>query len=214
MKPLLITLFLIANVIFITQSARHVHQLMFGAQPSMLDEFNSETQRARAETRTDALLSDYRMVEEEIRKLEKGKRHQEVQDIQQQHVELYGKRNALRTEISEREAKTRELRDVWLFSVVGIVLIVAGDGLFRRCVVWPGLALLVSGFSILEYWCSPTFFGGAVAEFRMLTLSKVALTLLGLFLLYWFCHRKERRNKAPEPTPTSVMPRANESRTE
>lgn len=190
MKTLQITLFLIANVIFISQAGRNIHHLIFAAQPSVLDRFEPEMEKARSEKDIQVLLADYKAVSDEIHALEKGKRQSEVMDIRQEHSDLYESQTALRSEISQREQKSREMRDVWIFSGYGLLLIVAGSFVYRRGVVWPGFAILVTGFSVLEYWASPTFFGGgAVTEFHQLLLSKTVLTVSALVALYafWLC---------------------------
>lgn len=187
MKALQITLFLIANVIFFSQAGRNIHHLVFGAQPSVLDKFEPEKEKARSEAQVQVLLADYQAVSEKIRALEKGKKHSEVMDLRQEHSDLYDKKDALRSEISEREEKAREMRDLWIYSGYGLLLIVAGTVLYRRAVVWPGFAILVTGFCVLEYWASPSFFGGgAVAEYHQLLLSKTILTFLALGALYLF----------------------------
>lgn len=186
MKPLQITLFLIANLIFITQSTRDLHQLVFGGQVSVLDQFDPEKLKARAEKQIETLIADYRNVNDQVRNLEQGKKSKEVEDIRQEHSDLYEKKNALRSEISEREQRSWELRDLWLFSSVGILFIVCGAMLYRTGTLWPGFSILVSGFTILEYWASPTFFSGATAEFHALLISKTLLTLIALGLLYAF----------------------------
>ena len=61
-----------------------------------------------ADSVTEVLVDEYRKVNEEIRALEKGKGFKEVQDIRQEHEDLYKKKDALHSEISEREAKKRE----------------------------------------------------------------------------------------------------------
>ena len=203
MKTLQITLFLIANVIFITQSGRHIHQLAFGAQPSVLDKFDSEKAKVRSEAQMQVLLDDYKTVSDEIRALEKGKKHSEAVDARQEHSDLYEKKDALRSEISDREHKARELRDLWIFSGFGLTLILIGGSLYKRAIVWPGFAILVTGFCILEYWASPTFFGGgAFAEFHQLLLSKTILTLSALGALYLFWRIKT------EPNPESCVTRS------
>jgi hypothetical protein len=194
-KPLQITLFLIANVIFIAQTGRHVHQLVFGAQPSVLDRFEPEKEQARSERQLQVLLTDYESIHNEIRTLEKGKKHAEARDVRQEHSELYEKRDALQLEISQREQKAREMRDTWIFAGNGLSLIVVGGALYKRGLVWSGFAILVSGFCVLEYWASPSFFGGgAVAEFHQLLLSKTILTLSSLAALYVFWWFREAPN--------------------
>ena len=139
----------------------------------------------------DTLVTEYRAINEEIRALEKGKNHTEVADVRQERSALYDKKDALASEITERERKKRDLRDLWIFSGFATVLIGTGIVLYRASVIWPGFAILVTGFSILEYWASPTFFGGAVAEFHSLLVAKTILTLAALTLLYLFWRIKE-----------------------
>ena len=186
MKPLQITLFILANVIFITQAGRHVHQLLFGVRASVLDEFSPEKEKARAKKHIDALVADYRIVHEEISTIEKGRNHSEVTDIRQTRHDLYERKEALASEIGEREHRNREIRDLWIFSALGSFLICVGAVLYRSNIVWPGFSILVTGFGILEYWTSPTFFGGAAAEFQSLLVAKALLTVLSLLLLYVF----------------------------
>ena len=188
MRPLQITLFILANIIFITQCGRDVHQLVWGAEPSLMDQFDPEKAKARSEEKTEVLVDEYRSVNEQIRVLEKGKGLKEVQDIRQGNEELYQKKDALRSEISERETKRRELRDVWLFTAFGGALIILGTILYRFRAVWPGLSIVIAGFTIFEYWASPSFFSGAGAEFHALLLSKTVLTFIALVALYVVGH--------------------------
>lgn len=153
-----------------------------------MDQFDPEKAKARSEEKTEVLVDEYRSVTEQIRALEKGKGLKEVQDIRQGNEELYQKKDALRSEISERETKRRELRDVWLFTAFGGALIILGTILYRFRAVWPGLSIVIAGFTIFEYWASPSFFSGAGAEFHALLLSKTVLTFIALVALYVVGH--------------------------
>jgi len=184
MKPLQITLFIIANIIFITQGGRDVHQLVWGSEPSVLDQFSPEKIKAQSEKKTEVLVDEFRNVNEQILALEKGKGLQEVQNISQEHQDLYQKRDALRSEISERESKAREFRDVWIFTAYGVALIILGTVLYRSRAMWPGLSVVIAGFAVFEYWVSPSFFSGADAEFHALLVSKTLLTVIALVALY------------------------------
>ena len=184
MKSLLITLFIIANIIFITQGGRDVHQLIWGTESSILDQFNPEQTRVRSEKNLDMLVEEYRKADEAIRALEKGKGLDEVRDIKQEHKDLYQNKAALKSEISEREKKGREVRDLWIYTGFGAALIVLGSLLYRSRAVWPGLSLVIAGFTVFEYWSSPSFFSGAGAEFHALLVSKTVLTFLAFVALY------------------------------
>ena len=149
-----------------------------------MDQFDPEKTKARSEEKTEVLVDEYRSATDQIRAMEKGKGWKEVQDIRQGHEDLYQKRDALRLEISERETKRRELRDVWLFTAFGGFLIILGTILYRLRVVWPGLSIVIAGFTIFEYWASPSYFSGAGAEFHALLISKTVLTFIALVALY------------------------------
>jgi hypothetical protein len=196
MKPLQITLFVIANVIFITQAGRHVHQMFFGIRPSALDEFVPERKSAQGEQSFETLVAEYRTVHVEILAKQKGKNHSELSDFRAQNQELIQKRDAVKNEIEERERRTKELRDLWLFSCFAIFLIVGGTVLYKAGAVWPGFSIVLTGFGVLEYWSSPTFFGGALAEFHALLLGKIFLTLVSLIFLYAFWLLKDRPHSA------------------
>ncbi|HLX94648.1 MAG TPA: hypothetical protein VKU37_02785 [Verrucomicrobiae bacterium] len=195
MKPLQITLFIIANVIFITQGGRDVHELIWGTETSILDQFSPEKVKAQSEKKTEVLVDEFRNANDQILALEKGKGWQEMQNISQEHQDLYQKRDALRSEISERESKAREFRDVWIFTAYGVALIILGTVLYRSRAMWPGLSIVISGFAIFEYWVSPSFFSGASAEFHALLVSKTVLTVTALVALYvvWRIMRPDTR---------------------
>jgi hypothetical protein len=143
-----------------------------------------DKQEAKAEGSMEVLLADYKTVTDRVDALEKGRNYDEARDIRQQNQELYEKQSALQSEIVERERKSREMRDTWQFSGFGLLLIVVGCLLYRKT-AWPGFALVITGFCILEYWASPSFFGGgALAEFHQLLVAKTVLTLTALVALH------------------------------
>ncbi|TDU69406.1 hypothetical protein EI77_03059 [Prosthecobacter fusiformis] len=184
MRAFAVTLFIIGNLIFLTQLGKDVHQLIWGMETSMFDEFEPEKISARAETNTAALLEEFRKADAEIKVLERSKTSDETYQVRKENESLYNTRNEARVELLARESKSAELRDLWVFSGYGIFLIAVGGILSRKAVTWPGLAVLVSGFSILEYWASPPFFEGAGTEFRTLLWNKTFLTFFALFALY------------------------------
>lgn len=182
MKALQITLFIIANVIFIFQAGHDVHQLFWGSEGSVLDKFSPETIEVESEKDTNVLVDEYRRIDEEIIAMEKGDR--EYGD--RVYDKLGRKKNILQKEIQERERKKREFRDVWIFTAYGAALIILGTLLYRRRAVWPGLSLVIAGFTIFEYWASPaySYYGSASSEFHALLVSKTLLTFIALVALY------------------------------
>lgn len=204
MRPLQIVLFLIANLIFITQEIRHVHVLVFGAERSVLEQFErgfTDKEHAREEKDRARLLREYEEANTQIQSLEQGKNPMEMEEIRTQHREEYERRSVLRTEIQEREGRSREIRDLWFFAGLGIVLIVVGGLTYRAGWFWAGFSWVVAGFIEIEYWASPTFFGGgASGEFRVLLIQKIVLTALGLGLLYTFWALRAPVHRGESPT--------------
>jgi hypothetical protein len=188
MKTLQKSLFLIATVLLVAQSARNIHHLIFGMEPSVMDQFQVDAamKAARAEPKMETLLSEYKPASDEVKALEKGKTYDELRDIRTQHEELYKKYDALSSEITQRESQSRELRDHWLYSGFGFCLIVIGGLMYRREIMWPGFSLVVAGFCVLEWWASPSFsnLGGAAIEYHRLLVSKMLITLGTLATLF------------------------------
>jgi hypothetical protein len=81
------------------------------------------------------------------------------------------------------------------------MLILSGGAIYLRGGLWSGFAVLVTGFIELEYWASPTFFGGAGdTEFRLLLINKLVLSILAFLLLCAFWRLKDRRKPQSDAT--------------
>src|SRR5688500_20245270 len=102
MRTLQITLFLIANVIFLSQAGRNVHHLIFAAEGSVLDQFEPEKEHAKAEPNVQNLLADYKKVSDEIATIEKRKKHHEPGAVRQHDSGLYSRKDTLQTETGSR----------------------------------------------------------------------------------------------------------------
>lgn len=189
MKALIVTLFILGNVVFFSQLGRDLHHLVWGAETSIFDEFNPAQTSARSESSNEKLLADYRKLHAETEALEKSKNQEEIELIQNEHKDLYNRMYETRSELSERESKKRELRDTWAYSGYGLILILLGFFAYQKNQCWVGVALTITGFTILEYWASPPLFSGAASEFRSLLWSKTVLTIIALGLLYAAANR-------------------------
>jgi hypothetical protein len=212
MKIIQIILFVLASIAFLTQIGRHAHQVVYGTERSVLDRFETDfadRQKALEQKDDGVLLDNYREANEHIRALEKGVKHDALEDLRRENVEKYDLRDSLRTEIQEREQRRRQLRDIWIYSAFGILLIFVGAAVYRGGAIWAGFAVVVTGFSELEYWASPTFFGGAAdAEFHTLLINKLILSLIALALLYAFWAIRNLPNHAPNPKASAITPAA------
>ncbi len=190
MKPLQITFFLLAAAIFLTQTVRHTHLLVFGGELSVLDQFASdysERKKVQEERSTEVLLQEYREVAPKIFALEegKGKSYDELKPIRDAHPKLYEQSDRLRGEISLRETRRREIRDLWLFCGAGMIMIPLGGCFMKRGWRWVGMSVAIPGFLELLWWSSPSFsFGGAAREYQLLLWNKIGLSVIGIVLLY------------------------------
>lgn len=202
MKPLQITLFLLAAAIFLTQTVRHTHLMVFGSEPSVLDQFAgdyAEKMKVQEERSTEVLLQEYREVAPKINALEEGKSSDELKPIRDANSKLYEQYYMLKGEISLRETRHREIRDIWLFCAAGILMIPLGGWFMKRGWRWAGMSLVIPGFLELLWWSSPTFsFGGAAREYQLLLWNKIGLSVIGIVLLYaaWIFAERDRDSAA------------------
>ena len=68
-------------------------------------------------------------------------------------------------------------------------MILLSGRLFALKSDWLGMSLAIPGFAEILWWSSPSFsMGGAQHEYTLLLVNKIAITLIGLVLLYlgWF----------------------------
>ncbi len=203
MKKLQITLFLLASLVLLTQTVRHIHLYFFelSSNTSVIDPFESDYQISKevAEERSmEVLVADYGATKSKIKALEKGKSKEEIEEIAKAEEDLYQKNTKLRYEIEGRERRLREIRDLWLFCSAGLVFIILGAGFYLKQAAWTGMSLLIAGFAELIWWSSPAFSGGgANAEYELLLINKTVISLIALGLLYvawYFRARFEPKN--------------------
>ncbi len=89
---------------------------------------------------------------------------------------------------------SEKLRDTWVFSIAGLVLIMLGVLLYTRGARWLGMAVVIPGLLELTWWSAPTFsLGGAQLEYQTLLLNKIVLTIIALVIVIglWSRVRKE-----------------------
>lgn len=193
MKNLQIVFFLIFACILSTQAIRHLHNYVFAYEQSMLapiEEFFEMKQEIKQETSTEELLEEYKLVEEEIRQLSKsGKDESDTAmsqyELRQQEPELYVRHKALREELWNRERMSNALRDLWVYSIAGLLLIALGSLIYVKGNGWIGMSLIIPGFLELIWWSAPKFnLGGAMQEYQLLLVNKMVLTAIALLLLF------------------------------
>jgi len=202
MKNLQITFLIIFGCVLSTQAVRHVHIYVFGFEESILapaSAFYEIKEEVRLEASTSELLAEYDAGKEEIQKLRQANPDMELFAMRQSHAELFARNDALASELRERQSKSRELRDIWLFSTAGFVLIGIGSVLYMRGYDWTGMSLIVPGFVELVWWSAPSFtMGGATREHDLLLFNKIVLTIIAFALMYSLWLIAQRRRKKLE----------------
>ena len=126
MKSLQNTLMILAALVLLTQGVRHGHLLVYGGEKSILDVVDTgyeNEERIRKEASDAALLAEYKVVADKVAKLEKGKTSEEIRNLEVAEPEMYRNCRQLRNEIESRQSRRREIRDLWIFSGAGILMI-------------------------------------------------------------------------------------------
>ena len=199
MKALQVTFLLIFGCLFSTQAIRHVHVYTIGFEESIVDPataFYEVTEQVRMQESTEELLAEYESTSDQIEKLRESASEQDQYSLRQGNMELFARHDALASELRQRETVTREIRDLWIFSIAGVVLIGIGSLLYTRGFEWTGMSLILPGFLELSWWSAPSFtLGGAVREYDVLLMNKIILTIVAFVLLYsmWFLAQRRRQ---------------------
>ena len=199
MKALQVTFLLIFGCLFSTQAIRHVHVYTIGFEESIVDPataFYEVTEQVRMQESTEELLAEYESTSDQIEKLRESASEQDQYSLRQGNMELFARHDALASELRQRETVTREIRDLWIFSIAGVVLIGIGSILYTRGFEWTGMSLILPGFLELSWWSAPSFtLGGAVREYDVLLMNKIILTIVAFVLLYsmWFLAQRRRQ---------------------
>jgi hypothetical protein len=179
-----------------------VHVYTIGYEESILAPayaFYEMKEEVRMEESTDELLAEYESLQETIKQLKEADPSKELFAIRQENAEVFARNDALASELREREALNREIRDMWIFSVAGLVLIAIGSLLYARGHAWPGMSLVLPGFMELMWWSAPSFtLGGAIREYDVLLINKIVLTTVAFVLLYTLWALAERKRAKDE----------------
>ena len=186
MRTIQRTLAVIAFLILATQTIRHAYLLWLEPRGSALDKYDQplKGEISGAET-LDQLLARYDAVKKEVEQADKERSQRgQRQEFQERYErEPYKSERMLREAITGWEAKTKEIHALRFYWVVGLVLSALGLAASVKWNHWWGLSVLITGFSEIIYWTSPTFFGSASREFDRLLVQKLVFSVLSLLLL-------------------------------
>jgi len=203
MKGLQKTLFIILMSVLCLQGIRHVHNYIYrydeSAVPEAVQLFETPKGIINQDASTSELMSEYEGIRKELQVLndqyrEEGRSEDERFNLRRENAELYSRQDALSSELHQREMMSEKLRDTWVFSIAGMVLVMLGTFLYARGARWLGTALAIPGLLELMWWSAPTFsMGGAQLEYQALLLNKIVLTIIALVIIIglWSRVRKE-----------------------
>lgn len=189
MRTLQKTFLLLAMFIFCFQALRLIYIKCFENSTSVLDKYEKsdvDEEIERAES-LDELLMKYDRAHARFLELDqqrKGMPEEEREKFTDDHSEEFQEKNKLRLAITDWEDKSREIRVLRVFWILGLLLILGGAALYWRGFRWLGMALMVPGFAEMLWWTSPSFhFGGAVREFDRLMNNRLFFTFAAIALL-------------------------------
>jgi len=208
MKPLRITLFVIAFVALASQTFRHAYVRWLEPRASVLDKYNTQTEKQITTAKSlDELVALYDAAHAKVEQ-EKAKTAQTEKDEMHRinaDIEPYKSESTLKRAINEWEEKAKELTELWRFWLAGVVAFFVGVWMMRRSDGWIGVSLVILAFSEMVWATSPSFrsFGGAQPEFDRLLVHKFGLSLssLALLLFAWFAVLRPQTQRAGGPVP-------------
>jgi hypothetical protein len=186
MNALQKTLAVVALLILVSQTVRHAYRLWLEPRGSVLDKYDQPLKNEIANAASlDELLRRYEPVRKQVdaAKEELVKAGKPLSWQQEQGTEPYKSENALRAAITDWEQKSKEIRELRFYWLIGLVLYVSGLLIYRRLNGWFGLTLLIAAFAEFMYWTSPTFFGPGTREYERLLINKFTFSVVSLILL-------------------------------
>ena len=200
MKTFVRILFTLAFLILVVQSVRHVYQRWLNPTQSVLDRYSPVTKEIERARSLEELARKYDESYNKVKAFEAGKTKAQLEEIDK-NEEPYYSRDAYRQAIEEWEGKSRQIFEIRFYWLVGLALAVGGFFVFRKSSVWLGITLLLTGFSEIIYWTSPTFFGSSSVEFNRLLVWKMILSAISLILLMVFAYLMGILKNQTEPKP-------------
>lgn len=177
-------LFLAAFLLIDIYTTRHIYQLWLAPTSSVLDEFREPIEASISST-TDLqqLVAKYRPARQAVDNLERSNRGRSPEEWQFEQQEPYKSESTLRRAIEEWEAREHELFETRVYWSLGLLSATLGFFIHRKLSRWLGLALLVTGFSEMVWWCSPSWFTRVTAETERLLANKLVLAAVTMLLL-------------------------------
>jgi len=125
------------------------------------------------------LLQQLEQNEIKLKQYESKLSQEELHKSPRQDIEPYLSNRKLKSAIRDWERKQDQLNRLIFQWTIGLLISLAGAGLYYRRIAWIGSALIVAGLAEMIWWCSPSIaLGGAIDGFERILNVKLILTLV------------------------------------
>jgi response regulator RpfG family c-di-GMP phosphodiesterase len=154
MKNFKTTMFILAMLIVLTQTIRHLYVRCYYDRPSVLDKYHDTEidKYIKKSVSLDSLLIKYDKAFNDVKLFEKGKTNKEIDSLKLIDEEIYDTKHSYRSAIEDWEAKENKIHEVVRFWISGIILILFGSFFYYKKKKWFGLTLVITGLVELTYW--------------------------------------------------------------
>lgn len=210
MRGLQVTVFVLAVLVLTTQAVRHFYVRYLEPRISVLDKYEqTDTEKAiREATSLSELVTQYDSAKKRVNGLDKQRKEAETnktkdeRDVlrdkfKEEHKEEYEREKDLKRAIEDWEQKSKEIHELRVFWIFGLVLFLIGSVLLKVGQYWPGMSFTIPGIVEMIWWTSPPFrFVGSAQEFDWLLINKLVFTLVTLFLVVFTWYFNQFRNRS------------------
>ncbi|MBS9777977.1 MAG: hypothetical protein KGV50_04355 [Gammaproteobacteria bacterium] len=191
MRPLQITLFIMAFVFLSGQIFRHINVKFFAQKTSVLDQYDEQVEKDIKTSQTlDELVAIYEQKKENIKKYEADANNKKIKPHERHSVEPYKSQFQAEEAIKTWEEHDHHIKKLRFYWFCGFLSILIGMVTYIKIDRWVGLAAVITGFTEMIFWTSPRIIGfsGSRHEFEKLLTNKLIFSIISLVLLLvvWF----------------------------
>lgn len=191
MKGFQKTILVIVVLVLSAQLAHFTYMKFLYPTQSVLDDALDVS--IRETTSLEDLVEQFERSELEVKAYEDALSPRENRKSHRRDIEPYESNRKLRQAIKGWEHQQAQIKRLLFQWTVGLLLALAGTGLYLKRYNWVGTALIVAGLAEMIWWCSPAIsVGGAISEFEKILNIKLILTLatVAVFAGNWAAWRR------------------------
>jgi len=185
------TILVLVVLVLSAQLAHFTYVKFLQPTQSVLDDELDES--IKGATSLEEIYKEFELSEAEVQEFEDSLSRGEKLSSFRKDIEPFKSNQRLRAAIRDWERKQAQIKRLIFQWSVGMLLALAGMGLYLKRITWIGTALIAAGLAEMIWWCSPSIaLGGSVQEFEKILNIKIMLTLAtaGVFAANWAAWRK------------------------